>query len=220
MFKKIIYSVFGIVCVFGLIQVALQYFYPKEKSQDQLTEIDYKSVQWKTYTNKGLRYSVSYPDYLKFSETKYSTVFVPRNNNSGSEEFPHLYISIIPDSYKNTNEIYNYMSLDSINKIFLINNGESIEVQSWPYAEYSTFMKLATIRVLGADAVVVENRNVLKGDGRVNRRILLRNGSNTILIGSYYKSQEELDVLRSFLESFRMQLGLPSGTAEIPSRDR
>jgi hypothetical protein len=205
MFKKIIYSVFGIVCVFGLIQVALQYFFPQEKSQDQLTKIEYKSGQWKTYTNNRFRYSVSYPDYLKFSETEYSTVFVSRDNNSGSEEFPHLYISIIPDNYKNTNEIYNYMSLDSINKIFSINNGETIEAQSWPYAEYSTFMKLTTIRVLGTDAVVLENKNVLKGDGRVNRRILLRNGNNTILIGSYYKSQDELDTLRMFLESFRMQ---------------
>ena len=205
MFKKIIYSVVGIICVFGLIQVALQYFFPEKKSKDQLTEIEYRSAQWKTYTNNRLRYSVSYPDYLKFSETKYSTVFVLRDNNSGSEEFPHLYISIIPDNYKNTNEIYNYMSLDSINKIFSINNGESIEAQSWPYAEYSTFMKLATMRVLGADAVVVENKNVLKGDGRVNRMILLRNGNNTILIGSYYKSQEELDTLRMFLESLRMQ---------------
>ena len=205
MFKKIIYSVVGIICVFGLIQVALQYFFPEKKSKDQLTEIEYRSAQWKTYTNNRLRYSVSYPDYLKFSETKYSTVFVLRDNNSGSEEFPHLYISIIPDNYKNTNEIYNYMSLDSINKIFSINNGESIEAQSWPYAEYSTFMKLATMRILGTDAVVVENKNVLKGDGRVNRMILLRNGNNTILIGSYYKSQEELDTLRMFLESLRMQ---------------
>lgn len=209
MFKKIIYSVVGVVCFLGLIQVGLQNFFPENKSIPQTVSgtpaVSYPAnVVWKTYNNKQIHYSVDYPDYLKFSETAYSTVFVNKENSTGSEEFPLLYISLIPDGSENTSDIYNSMPKDKISKFFSMRDGDTLETQSWPYAEYSTFKKLAAVPFAGTEAVVIENKNVLKGGGRVNRRILVRNGTNTILIGSYYKSQLELDTFKQFFESFKI----------------
>lgn len=203
LFKKIIYSVVGVVCFFGLIQVALQSFFPEKKSNSQPIAITPANVSWKTYTNKKNNYSVTYPDYLKFSENKYSTVFVTKVSKADSEEFPSLYISVIPEGTENTTEIYNYMSPDSVSKFFTMMDNESLETQSWPYAEYSTFKKLAALPVAGIQGVVIQNNNVLKGEGIVNRRILVKNGNYTYIIGSYYKTQQDLDVLRIFLESFK-----------------
>lgn len=211
--KKIIFGIVAVICVFGLIQVALQNFFPENnpKPQDisinpakQGADLPPASAQWKTYSNKQLNYSIEYPDNLRFSETKYSTVFVDKNNNLQTDAFPQLFISIIPASTQNTNEIYNYMNEDILNKIFSMPVAESLETQPWPYAEYSVFKKIASISLLEKEAVVIENTNVPKGEGRIDRRIVFKNGNTTIIIGGYYKNQNDLDIFRRFLESFKL----------------
>lgn len=211
--KKIIYGFVGIICIFGLIQVALQNFFPENNSKLENISItptkqgagsNPANVQWKTYSNKEFNYSLLYPDDLKFSETKYSTVFVAKNNDPQTDEFPRFFISVISSGTKDSTKIYNYLTEDVLNKIFSMPVSESLETQPWPYAEYSVFKKIASISLLEKEAVVIENTNLPKGNGRIDRRILLRNGNHTIIIGGYYKNQADLDNFRLFLESFRI----------------
>lgn len=201
--KKIIYAVVAIVCFFGIIQIISQNLFPANKEQSQTNQITPAQTNWKTYKNNRFKYSVQYPSNLKFSETKYSTVFVAKNSNADADEFPFYYVSIIPQEIDEKSEIYNYMPDELVNKFFSMSDKQSFETQSWPYAEYSTFKKLAMIPLFDTNAVVIENTNVLKGDGRINRRILFKKGSSTIIIGSFYKTQQELDLFRRFLETAR-----------------
>ncbi len=200
--KKIFFIIIAVVCFFGIVQIISQNLFPAKSDRNQTRQTAPPISDWKTYKNKTYKYSVEYPGHLKFSEAKYSTVFVPEKAASEVEEFPDFYISVIPQGTDNTRDIYNFMSEDIVAKFFSMRDGEALETQSWPYAEYSTFKKLAVIPLLGTSAVVIENPNVLKGDGRINRRILLKKGESTIIIGSFYKTQQELDSFRRFLESF------------------
>lgn len=205
LFKKIIYSIVGIVCFFGIIQIVSQNLFPenKPKSQPAAVVVTPSKVSWKSYANSKNNYSVKYSDYLKYSETRYSTVFIPKNTQSVSSDYPSLFISVIPDDLEDKKDIYNYMSPDIINKIFSMHDNESIETQSWPNTEFSTFRRLTQLPVSGKEGIIIQNNKVLKEEGMANRRVLIRNQDSTYIIGCYYRTQQELDAFRNFLDSFK-----------------
>ncbi len=198
LFIKIIIAIFGVVCLFGVLKVTLQHVYPTDQTKDSKI---IQSANWKTYTNKKYNFAVNYPDYLKFSETPYSTAFVMKQNQSGSTGFPTFYISVIPDGFNNDKEVYHFMSEEIVDKLYSINDNANLQIG--PDAEFWTFKKLASIPVSGIDGVLIQNNNVLQGNGLVNRRIVVKKSGFTYIIGNYFKSQQELDDFYKFLVSFK-----------------
>jgi len=201
--KTIFLSIFGIICIFGIIQVVSQTFFPPE-NKTKSVKLSPESTVWETYVNKNNSYSVSYPDTLELSETKYTTVFTLNNSSEGIPGFPLLYVSVIPDGFENDKEVYNFMSQTTINKIFSLRDSESIQTEAGPDSEYWTFTRLAAFSVSGSQGVMIENKNVYQGQGLINRRILVRGTNKTYIIGSYYSTQQELNALQMFLNSFKI----------------
>lgn len=203
LFLKIVYIIFGTVCFFGVVKIALQNIFPADPNQGKTVKVAAEKVKWVTYVNKNYGYSVTFPNYLTKSETKYTTIFNSKKNESAGIGFPSLYVSVIPDGFSNNKEVYNFMSGDLINKFYTMQDNQSLQTESGPQAEYWTFKKLSNIDVASKAAVIIQNSNVYQGEGAVNRRILIRNKGKTFIIGSYYSTQQELDDLYKFMMSFK-----------------
>ena len=203
--KKIFVIFFGTVCFFGIWNSIAERINPPKQpaTTTTTTSSGTPTGQIKTYTNKKYKYTVKYPDNLEMAEeTPYSTVFTIKPKPVARLVFPLLYVSVIPDRLAKPDEVYNFMTAETINKFYALPDNESIQTETGTNAEYWKFKKLASIPVGGIDGVVIQNENVFEGNGAVNRRILVKKNGMTYLIGSYFQSQEELTVFRDFVMSF------------------
>jgi hypothetical protein len=95
------------------------------------------------------------------------------------------------------------MSEDVINRLFQAANNESVQTVTGEDAQYWVFTKLATFPVSGVEGIIIQNNNVQHSEGEVNRRVLVRKDGVTYIIGSFYKTQEELDEFFKFLQGFK-----------------
>jgi hypothetical protein len=203
LFKKIFYIIFATVCLFGIIRVALQYIYPSAQTTNSNINISQNNVDWKIFTNKKYNFSLKYPQSLKPSETAYSAVFTQEQDQNSSPSYPLLYISVIPDGFAKNKEIYNFMAGEIINKFYSLKDGQELQTETGPDAQYWTFKKLSSLPVAGAVGIIIQNNNVYQGEGLINKRILVKKPGLTYIIGSYYKSQQELDIFHNFFLSFK-----------------
>ena len=208
--KKIIIIIFGTVCLFGLWDT----FFPSKNPPTQTnntpttatTNSPTPSLNRKTYTNTKNKYSVNYPTNLELSqETPYSILFMQKQKQPGPPGFPSLYISAIPDGFNNTNTaVYNFMPADTINNFYTMKDNETKQTQTGTNAQYWTFQRLAKIPVADGEGIVIQNNNVWEGgNGLKDRRIIVKKNGITYIIGSYYKTQQELDDFHNFLLSFK-----------------
>ena len=193
----------GIVCIFGLIKVGIQTFFPPAPAKPQTVNLTASKISWKLFTKNKYNFSVDYPDSLKATDTPYTTVFDAAQSESSHPGFPLLYISVIPDGFNNSSEIYSFMTGSVIDKIFTIKDNETLQTETGVDSQYWSFKRLAALPVAGTIGVMIQNNNVWQGEGLINRRILIRKNGFTYVIGSYYNTQPELDTLQKFLTSFK-----------------
>ncbi len=186
--------------MFGILKVTLQHLYPADKAQNNSISRD---APWKTFTHKTYPYSVSYPTRLQATETAYTIIFHEEQGQFARPGFPPLYITAIPDGLSDTKEVYNFMSRNVIDSLYSAKINEAVQTESGDDAQYWTFTKLAAFPVSGEEGIIIQNNNVQHGEGIVNRRILVKKDGVTYVIGSYYKTQAELDEFFKFLQSFK-----------------
>ncbi len=206
-FKLILFSGIGFVCLMGLVNVFLQYISAPKDSPGNTTKVTISPtpvpVKIKTFTNKKFHYSVKYPDTLEQSEeTPYSTAFTIKQRQFGHLVFPSLYVSVIPDGFTDKAKVYNFMSADAVDKFYTMQDNQSLQTETGTNAEHWIFKRLAAFTVADVQGVMIQNDNVLEGNGAINRRVLLKKNGFTYIIGSYYQSQQELNDYRDFLISF------------------
>lgn len=175
------------------------YLYPPESTNQTTVS---RNADSKTYTNKTYHYSVSYPGYLGLTDTPYTAVFQEKQSQFARADFPAMYISSIPAGFTDNKKIYNFMPLDVIEKLFSASINEGVQIAPGEDAKYWTYTKLATLQVSGESGIIIQNNNVEHSEGDVNRMILVRKNGVTYIIGSYYKTQQELDDFYHFLSSF------------------
>lgn len=167
------------------------------------------SSNWQTYSNEKLGYSVKYPTNLEISKmdlqnAPYSAIFSIKRSGPGGPGLPVFYISVIPNGFTNTNSVvYNFMSDDLINSFFSMNIGEVKQTQTGTYSEFWTYKKLPNTTIAAQSGATIENDKVWEGgDGLKDRRVFVKRNNYTYMLGTYYRTSQELTDFQNFIENF------------------
>jgi len=78
--------------------------------------------------------------------------------------------------------------------------GEALALD--PNTEFSTYTRLTDMPVAGEMGAVIENTRVWEGGPETkDRRVLVRHGTATYMLGVYYEKAEELEAFHAILAS-------------------
>ncbi|MDP3994865.1 MAG: hypothetical protein Q8P91_03460 [bacterium] len=164
------------------------------------------TANWKTYANTRFGYSVKYFPTLStdIDDSYYSQLFenVP-NSGFFRTPLPDLYISVIPNGFKNTDyEVYNFMPANIIDQFFNMKIGSTLQTKKSEFAKFSTYKKIADTNVANLKGTTVENYNVFSYNG-TERRVFIKKGNYTYMIGTYYTDLNELENFQKSLSTFK-----------------
>jgi hypothetical protein len=171
--------------------------------------LESSSSAWvNSYNNPKYGYSIRFPDDLEISQkdlinAPYSVILNEKKPPEGPT-FPILYVSVIPDGFTNKNaEVYNFLDSKIIDNFYTMTVGDTKATQESDPG-FFTFKKLQDITVAGNRAIVMESDKVWEGEsGLKDRRVFIRRGGYTYMIGAYYKTQTELNNFQAFLQNFK-----------------
>jgi hypothetical protein len=159
---------------------------------------------WKTISNDQYGFEFAYPpDWELCTRTEFSDVLC-RRGDSGGPSFPVFYITVIPEGYLNADAAaYNFISSEKLDSLSNLPVGGSFAAELIP--DYSTFTRLEDTTIHGKDATVIENDRVWGGTNAntKDRRVILIMEDNTMMLGTYYTSQSELEDFQAVLRTFR-----------------
>ncbi len=122
---------------------------------------------------------------------------------------PAFYYTLLPPGFMNEDaSAYNWWAPDELAAASAAAVGEQFTSPRAPagYEEYHTYTRVADVTVDGFNAIVVENeRPWAIAAGTKDRRVLVRLGQSTLVLGGYYGTGEELRDFEEVLAS--LQLG-------------
>jgi len=160
---------------------------------------------WEVISNDPYGFEFAYPpDWEVCTKTEFSDVLC-RRGESGGPSFPVFYITVIPEGYLNTDAAaYNFISRDKLESLSNLPVGGSVATELIP--DFSTFTRLEDANINGKNATVIENDNVWGGTnaGTKDRRVILTSEGATMMLGTYYTSQAELEDFQAVLRTFQL----------------
>lgn len=163
---------------------------------------------WQTLTEETFGYSVAFPqEWEPCTETRYSHVYCEvQIEPSGLGPPPRLYISVIPEGNTNADfEIYNYLPIETIREFISLPVGESrLKEPGAITPEYFTYTRLPDQEIAGLPAAVIENTKVWEAPpGTRDRLYLIDTEGAAYLIGTYYQTPEQLEMMGKVMDSFQ-----------------
>jgi len=121
---------------------------------------------------------------------------------------PAFYFTLLPPGFMNEDaSAYNWWAPDELAAAFAAAVGEQFISTRTPagYEQYHTYARLADVKVDGFSAIVVENERPWGiATGTKDRRVLVRLGQSTFVLGSYYGTAAELRDFEEVTASFKL----------------
>jgi len=137
---------------------------------------------------------------------------------------PAFYFTLLPPGFMNEDaSAYNWWAPDELVAAFATLPGEQFTSPRAPagYEQYHTYTRLADVTVDGFSAIVVENeRPWAIAAGSKDRRVLIRLGQSTLVLGGYYGTGEELRDFEEVTASVKLgtlMRAVAGGTLATPS---
>jgi len=131
---------------------------------------------------------------------------------------PAFYFTLLPPGFMNEGaSAYNWWSPEELAAAFAAGAGEQFTSHRVPagYEQYHTYTRVADATVDGFNAIVVENeRPWAIAAGAKDRRVLIRLGQSTLVLGTYYGTAEELRDFEEVVAAFRIGTMLRTGPAQ------
>lgn len=160
---------------------------------------------WEMISNDQYGFVLAYPpDWEMCTRTEFSYVLC-RRGEAGGPSFPVFYITVIPEGYLNTDTAaYNYISRDKLESLSNLPVGGSFATEL--ISDYSTFSRLEDANINGKIATVIENNRVWDAvnEDTKDRRVILTSEEITMMLGTYYTSQAELEDFQAVLQTFQL----------------
>ncbi len=120
---------------------------------------------------------------------------------------PAFYFTLLPPGFMNEDaSAYNWWSPDELAAAFATGIGEQFTSPRAPagYEKYHTYTHLADVMVDGFSAIVVENERPWGiAVGTKDRRVLIRLGAGALVLGTYYRTEEESQAFEEVAASFK-----------------
>jgi hypothetical protein len=162
---------------------------------------------WLALEDTTQGYTLAYPPQWEVCQvTRYSLAFceiqqVPVEMGPP----PRLYVALYPQDSTNANfEIYNFISRDSIQEFMVLPiGGSKLKEAGAILPEYYTYTRLPDRMVAGLTGLVIENSRVWEAPPEMKDRVvLLVNEGNTVMLGAYYETPEQLALFEQVLDTF------------------
>ena len=166
--------------------------------------IDYPAG-WSTYTDAALGASLAVPlEWEVCQNTGWSRLFCLKQAAAGGPAFPRFYVTVLPQGFTNADaSAYNFISEEHVKALMALPVGSSRATNDLP--AYSTFTRLSDTTVSGLPGVVIENPKVWEGGTSTrDRRVLVRVGTSTYMLGTYYETPAQLEEFERVLGGVRI----------------
>lgn len=145
-----------------------------------------------TYTEPELGFAFALPAEWRLCQDSGVSRLFCRRETTGGPAFPVFYVTLLAPGFTNEDAAaYNFISEEDVAALAALGVGQSYATEALP--EYSTFTRLPDAVVDERPAVVVENVKVWEGGPDTkDRRAFVKTDTGTYMLGTYYRTAEEL----------------------------
>lgn len=174
--------------------------------EQDIQQADAVPGDWPTYSDETFGFSFAHPMNWEGPEkTAQSRLFYLKQDEPTGPAFPVFYVTVMPEGYTNADfEAYNFWNAEEVAAAVALQPGTSGPVHG--AEEYNIYTRLSDVpTVAGLTGVVVESERVWEGgpDTR-DRRVLLTHEGTLYMLGTYYTTQEELQVFEQVVATFEV----------------
>lgn len=173
---------------------------------------------WVDYADGKLDIVLRHPDRWEVgTQTDRSRVFQTRTDAPGENpvEPPPFWFTVLPPGFKNEDaSAYNWWSDEELAAAWHTAAGETFTSVHAP-AGYNQYTRLPDMTVDGFPAAVLNNPTMWEApQGVQERRVLVQIGGLTVMFGTYYTTEEQLQTFEQVLASVKFgSLLMARGTA-------